>query len=88
MRSANFVNYSTHARRIICENNAPVPQSIKSLACLKEKAFIFFFLRLTDIAYEGTRFELLKKLIYSWPVFTLRSLLGALLVYFMDVGLL
>lgn len=44
--------------------------------------------RLTDVTDEGTRFEFLKKLIYSWPVFTLCGLLGALLVYFVDVGLL
>lgn len=46
------------------------------------------YFRLTDVADESTRFKFLKKLIYSWPVFTLRSLLGTLLVYFVNVGLL
>lgn len=47
-----------------------------------------FIIRLTDIADEGTRLELLKKLVHSWPVFTLRGLLGALLIHFVNVGLL
>lgn len=46
------------------------------------------YFRLTDVADESTRFEFLKKLIHSWPVFTLRGLLGTLLVHFVDVGLL
>lgn len=54
----------------------------------KETFYVKYTFWLTDVTDESTRFEFLKKLIYSWPVFTLRSLLSALLVYFVDVGLL
>lgn len=46
------------------------------------------YYQLTDIADESTWLELLKELVYPWPVFTLRGLLGTLLVYFVNVGLL
>lgn len=44
--------------------------------------------KVTNIANKGSRLQFLEKLIDSWPVSTLNRFFGALLVNFMDVGLL